>query len=174
MKKIVIFSLLVLALSGCSVGRRAFYNIKYKTVRLPTGNMIPTVNPGDYAAIDQTYYATNPVQRYDIVILRNPQPSEILHGADAVIIERVIGLGGEKVEIRGGKVFINQQEVTQPFPIIPNDSSENFGPIIVPKDEYLLLADNRPESIDSRHWNKPTVNKSYFQAKVIEILPKGK
>lgn len=173
-KSALLFILCIASLTACSAGRRAYYSTKYKIVRFPTGNMIPTIKPGDYGAIDMGYYSKHPVERFDIVILRNPEPAKEFEGADSNIIERVVGLSGETIRIQNGKVYINQQELKEPFPIIPGDPSENFGPVNIPVGEYFLIADNRPESVDSRLWPKPTVNKSYFQAKVVEILPENR
>jgi signal peptidase I len=164
--------LVVIAFGGCSVGRRAFYNIAFKTVRLPSGNMIPTINRGDYAVIDQGYYTRNPVERYDLVILNSLADNDP-DGESYRIIQRVIGLGGETVEIREGKVFVDGQRLETPFQIIEDHPSEAFGPVRVPKNEYLFLSDNRPDSMDSRHWKHPTVSKSAIVAKVVKILHEG-
>ena len=82
-------------------------------------------------------------------------------------VKRVIGLDGEQVELRKGRVFINGQLLNEPFAINPSD--DDFGPIKVPNGEYFLLGDNRPNSFDSRYWNPATLKESYIGAKVVEI-----
>jgi signal peptidase I len=168
-KQLTLIALLVGSFSGCEAGRRAYYSATHKIVRFPSGNMLPTIKQGDYGAVDQKYYSDRPVERFDIVILRHPQPDRNLEGADAIIVKRVIGLGGERVEIRGGRVYINGSAIKESFATIY--SPENFGPIAIPEGEYFFLGDNRPNSFDSRYWDKPTVSKSNILGKVIEIFP---
>jgi signal peptidase I len=168
-KQIVLIVLLV-AFSGCEAGRRFYYSATHKVVRFPTGNMQPTIQPGDYGAVNPAYYADKPVNRFDIVLLKHPQPNPILEGEDMIIVERVVGLSGERIEIRGGRVYINEKELNEPFETI-KDSSESFGPINIPEGEYFFLGDNRPNSFDSRYWDRPTVNKDYLRGKVVEIFP---
>jgi signal peptidase I len=83
----------------------------------------------------------------------------------------VIALGGETVEIRKGRLYVNHRELSQPFSFMPHDTEEDYGPLTVPEGEYFILGDNRPNSADSRYWKKPTLNKSYIEAKVVEIIP---
>lgn len=132
--------------------------------------MLPNIRPGDLGAVDQTYYSNKSLERFDIVLLKHPEPNLNLEGADMVIVKRVVGLGGERLEIRGGRVYINGKELEEPFAII-KDASEDFGPVSIPEGEYFFLGDNRPNSFDSRYWAKPTANKSYILGKVIEIFP---
>jgi signal peptidase I len=88
-------------------------------------------------------------------------------GKNTRIVMRVIGLGGEIVELVQGKVFINGHELQQAFNSIPADDS--FGPVTVPDGEYFLLGDNRANSYDSRYWNPPTIKASSIKGKVTEV-----
>lgn len=151
--------LLLICLIGCSQW----------VYKVPTGAMEPTIMPGNSVVTDLIIYSKQPIERFDIVILKAP-PSKDYGYKEMKVVMRVIGLGGEVVEIRKGKVFINGRELIEPFTFIP--SSDDFGPITVPDGEYFMLGDNRPNSYDSRYWNPTTIEKKDIEGKVTEILHK--
>ena len=83
-------------------------------------------------------------RRGDIVYFQGPG-SDRRH-----LIKRVIGLPGEEVEIRGGAVFINGQQLPEPYVVHKSTDSEEAVRLLL--DEYWVLGDNRLASTDSRTW----------------------
>ncbi|MBK9162838.1 MAG: signal peptidase I [Acidobacteria bacterium] len=83
------------------------------------------------------------------------------------LMMRVIGLPGEVVELSDGEVLINGKKLIQEFDV--TIERKNFGPITVEPNKYFLLGDNRPESLDSRQWKDPTIERSQIYSKVVQI-----
>lgn len=132
---------------------------KESSVKMPTNSMEPTIKLGATVQIDEAYYAKNQIQRFDIVVVKDPD------GQEAKYIKRIIGLGGERFQIKNGKIHINGKPLKEPFVSLPPE--EDFEPINIPNGEYFLLGDNRANSYDSRHWKKNTVGKDRIFAKVV-------
>ena len=95
---------------------------------------------------------------------------------DTKYLKRVIGLPNEKIEIKENKIYINDKLLDEPFDKIvdSNDPMKNFSPMTIPDNEYFLLGDNRPESMDSRYWKPATVKKEDILGKVGQIIPAEK
>ena len=103
------------------------------------------LHQNQYLIVDKfTYRWLHPPQRGDIIVFIFPQSS------DRDFIKRVIGRPGEKVEIRQGRVYINDRLLEEPY--ITNPGISQWGPEVVPADSYFVLGDNRPNSSDSRAW----------------------
>jgi signal peptidase I len=140
--------------------------------RVPTENMLPTVKVGDTCIVDQ--YSKIEIQRFDIVMFKAPEDiAKSFKEKDVKIISRIIGLPGEKIEIKDNKIFINDKLLDETFEkvIDEKDRLKNFPAIVIPENEYFVMGDNRPGSFDSRYWKPTTIKKEEVLGKVIEILP---
>ena len=100
-------------------------------------------------------------ERFDIVIFKYPDdPSKIF-------IKRVIGLPGETVEVKDGKVYIDGAEKPLDDSFCNEVPIGDFGPYEVPQNCYFMMGDNRNNSLDSRYWKNHFVEKDAILAKAV-------
>lgn len=137
-----------------------------KMYKIPSRSMVPTLLVGDQLVVNKFIYGIKiPYFRNTILSITDPQRGDIvvfIYPQDRSLdfIKRVIGTGGDKIEIKDKKIFINGKVFTDnigiysdkmiyPASLQPRD---NFGPVTVPKGSLFVMGDNRDESMDSRFW----------------------
>ena len=118
---------------------------------IPSDSMVPTLQKYDKLIIDKVSYRfTNP-QREDIVVF---SPTDNIKKENPTLkdafIKRVIGLPGDKVEVREGRVYVNERPLQEQY--IQAEPQYQYGPVTVPPNSYLVLGDNRNNSWDSHFW----------------------
>jgi signal peptidase I len=121
---------------------------------IPSESMVPTLEINDRLMIDKLSYRWEIPKRGDIIVFTpnekfrraNPVPA---NSKDA-LIKRVIGVPGETVEVRDGRVYVNNQPLKERY--IAAEPDYEWGPEVVPPDSYLVLGDNRNNSYDSHFW----------------------
>lgn len=116
---------------------------------IPSSSMEPTLEINDRLIIEKISYHFRTPQRGDIVVFNPTEKLKELNFKEA-FIKRVIGLPGDKVEVKGGKVYVNDQPLREKY--IEEEPEYYYGPVIVPQNHYLVLGDNRNNSYDSHHW----------------------
>jgi signal peptidase I len=118
---------------------------------IPSESMVPTLEVNDRLIIEKISYHFHPPQREDIIVFwptdRLKQQNPELKDA---FIKRVIGLPGDKVEVKNGTVFINDKPLREEY--IAAKPDYQWGPQVVPPNSYLVLGDNRNNSYDSHFW----------------------
>jgi signal peptidase I len=117
---------------------------------IPSDSMVPTLVKDDRLIIDKLSYKFSQPQRGDIVVFNPTARLEEQDFKDA-FIKRVIGLPGERIEVKEGKVFVNDQVISENYTAeIPNYSWKFEG--VIPENSYIVFGDNRNNSYDSHYW----------------------
>lgn len=117
---------------------------------IPSGSMQPTLEINDFILVNELIYEVSDPVRGDIVVFQPPSdPKQPNSRADRTdLIKRVVGLPYDKIEIRQGVLYLNDQPQAEPY--IKEPMQRDFGPIIVDPDHVFVLGDNRNDSRDSR------------------------
>src|SRR5579884_1395038 len=126
-------------------------------------SMYPNFKNNDYIITNKIGYDFEKPQRGQVIVFKNPKD------LSQDFIKRIIGLPGEKVKIQDGHVFINDQQLPEPY--LPDGLQTMAGAfaqegqeIDIPPDNYFVLGDNRPASSDSREWGFVTRQEIIGQA----------
>ncbi|NEQ81943.1 MAG: signal peptidase I [Moorea sp. SIO2I5] len=139
---IILTALMIAPLSSLS---RNLVEARYT----PSGSMLPTLQINDRLIINKWSYSFQEIQRKDIVVFLPTEKLKEQNFKDA-FISRIIGLPGENIEVKGGKVYVNNQPLEENY--IEEPPQYTFSPVTVPPDSYFVLGDNRNNSYDSHHW----------------------
>jgi signal peptidase I len=141
-------------------------------------SMKETLFDREYIMVSKLGYYGGGPGRGDIVVFHPPTDNH-----DDYYIKRVIGVPGDRVELKGGDVFVNGQELDEDYlrpglatcligrrqSSCPNDEKK----YIVPEGEYFVLGDNRDGSSDSRAWRSDNGEEAPF-VKMNQIQGKTK
>ncbi|MCR5688424.1 MAG: signal peptidase I [Lachnospiraceae bacterium] len=128
--------------------------------RIPSASMEPTIMTGDRLIGNRLAYIKEDPVRGDVIIFLFPDNEK------EIFIKRVIGLPGETVQIREGKVYIDGASAPlDESAYITSPAYGDFGPFEVPEGAYFVMGDNRNNSMDSRYWNRPYVYKDKILGK---------
>src|SRR6478672_9035107 len=157
----------------------------FQAFKIPTGSMEDNLKVGDHIIVNKFIYGPGTslggllplreIRRDDIIVFRYPlQP-------DTDFVKRVIGLPGDSVEVHDKIVSINGKPMPEqyvihvdptiypPRPQLPEPyrSRDQFGPYVVPANQYFAMGDNRDRSSDSRYWG--TVPRSMIKGRAFMV-----
>ncbi|MBI1749704.1 MAG: signal peptidase I [Acidobacteria bacterium] len=125
---------------------------------IPSGSMEQTLLIGDHLLVSRFGYdAEIPLTPLHMSLWREPQRQQVVifrRPGQPDFIKRVIGLPGDRVEIRQGAVWINGKVLVEPYVTLPMNTSETYPyqSVTVPPGHYFVMGDNRGDSFDSRYW----------------------
>ncbi len=125
---------------------------------IPSSSMERTLLVGDHLLVSRFGYdAGVPFTGWHVRLWREPRRQQVvifrapLPGSPDYV-KRLIGLPGDRLEIREGAVRVNGQPLAEPYLDPPMSPRERFGPVTVPAGSYFVMGDNRGNSYDSRYW----------------------
>lgn len=125
---------------------------------IPSLSMYPTFEVGDQLAVEKVTKRLKPLYREEVVVFNPPQSfRDIMVGkygqtskAKEALIKRIVAIEGDEVEVKQGKLYVNGDEQDEPF--TAEEAEYEFGPVVVPPDNVLVLGDNRNHSLDGHIW----------------------
>jgi len=137
--------------------------------KIPSASMEPTLQIGDQILVNKLSYGLHLLffqkqsvwmwsipDRGDIVVFTLPDEPDTsdTDESDTNLIKRIIGLPGDRVEVRGTNVYINGSLYApdERYAVWQNGGTKDFGPMVVPPGRVFLLGDNRDYSKDARFW----------------------
>jgi len=134
--------------------------------KIPSGSMKPTLQIGDHILVSKFIYGVKiPFIRKTLIPISEPKRGDIvvfIYPVDRAkdFVKRVVGIGGDTIEIRDKKIYINGLPYSDAYGVytddmlIPGDAQprDNFGPLAVPPGSIFVMGDNRDQSYDSRFW----------------------
>ncbi len=149
--------------------------------KIPTGSMRPTLIEGDHILVNRFIYNFITPKRGEIIVFKSTEEKK------KYIIKRLIALGGETVQIKDGRVYVNgtlvdelvddELSFSNRFYYNRGDFGQEDQKIDVPEDSFYVLGDNSSGSRDSRYWGfvpkKRLVGKAfliYWPFKRIKII----
>lgn len=133
---------------------------------IPSESMVPTLLIGDRVLVNKLVYDFGEPQRGDVIVFENPSLQDpdgnvfeavwdwLVEGlgfsTDPTkdFIKRVVGVPGDTVEMKNGKVYVNGERIAEPY--LSNRGAQDFAPTQVEADHVFVMGDNRPNSQDSR------------------------
>jgi signal peptidase I len=115
----------------------------YRHYYLPANSMAPTLKLGDHVRVEEGGGQGMP-GRGEIWIFQAPGPAPQIH------VKRIIGLPGETIEVRAGRVRVNGEALSEPYIMAP--PTYGMAPLRLGPDQYFVLGDNRNASTDSHNY----------------------
>ncbi len=129
-----------------------------EAIVIPTSSMYPTVNINDHILIEKISRPTK-LEIGDLVVFYPPVESDIPY------LKRLIGVGGDIIEVKDGILYRNGVSIDEPY--VEEPINYDFGPIEVPEGNYFFLGDNRNNSYDAHLWEKSFVDEEDIIGKAI-------
>jgi len=115
-------------------------------VKVEGTSMQPQLVDQERIFVNRFIYRFQDIGRGDVVVFWYPRDR------NKSFIKRVVGIPGDKVEIRTGVVYVNNVRVNEPYLNPVFQDYKSFRPVIVPPGHYFVLGDHRSSSNDSRVW----------------------
>jgi signal peptidase I len=116
---------------------------------IPSESMFPLLTEGDRVLVNKVAYKVGDIERGDVLVFNAPESEKAQNPEVTHLIKRVIGLPGDTVEARDGKLFVNGVQQVEPY-IGQNETLDFDDPVTVGPGQLWMMGDNRENSQDSR------------------------
>ncbi|BAC89964.1 signal peptidase I [Gloeobacter violaceus] len=113
---------------------------------IPSGSMEPTLRIDDRLIVEKLSYEFQQPERGQVIVFTPPKRTNI----DQAFIKRVIGLPGDTIEVKNGKVLLNGRTLNEPY--IATPPAYILPRQKVPAGHFFVMGDNRNNSFDSHLW----------------------
>ncbi len=142
-----------------------------KPFMIPSPSMEPTLQEGDRVLVDRMTYHFREPRRGEVIVFRfDPNNTanwtqggngftrsldllaeilNITHQESLQFIKRVVGVGGDTVELRDGALYVNGEPYEADYEYVQDNDNGKWE---VPEGTVMVMGDNRPNSNDSRRW----------------------
>lgn len=131
-------------------------------VRVAGVSMAPTLEEGQVVVVNKRDRTPT---RGDLITFRSPQEGELM-------LKRVVGIGGDVVDIRDSILFVNDVQVSEPYVDHESIDALYYGPVTVAAGSVLVMGDARASSIDSRTYGDVPLQDVVGTA-VVRLWPPG-
>ena len=149
--------------------------------KIPSGSMLPTLQVGDHILVNKFIYGVRlPVVGSRLIAFSSAQRGDVVVFVYPVdrskdFIKRVVGVGGDVIQIRNKQVYINGEVWNDRHAYFADGAAgghgssprDNYGPVTVPAGQIFVMGDNRDRSYDSRFWGFVDLNEVTGKAFVI-------
>jgi signal peptidase I len=144
-----------------------FVTFVAQAFRVQGPSMMPLLQDGERIIVYKLGYRWSPILRGDVVVFWSPlEPS-------VSFVKRVVGLPGDRLEIRRGVVLVNGKVMAEPYLQARFRQEEDVGPVDVRPGHYFVMGDHRNQSYDSRSWGEVPLRYIYGRA-VLRFWPIGR
>ena len=150
-KKIIEF--LILVLIGIVLGL-ILVNL-FGVTEVYGSSMYPTIESEDRMFINKVIYKVDEPKRGDIIVFNSSLKDD--KGENKSLIKRIVGIPGDRVIVKGGKLFINGKMLNEPY--LDDNYTSGVVDVVVEDEHYFVLGDNRVVSRDSRDSSVGTIDK---------------
>lgn len=113
---------------------------------VPTTSMVPTIQPGDRLFVEKITHKISGVERGDVIVFEPPADLNL----NGDLIKRLIALPGDSVEVKNGKLYVNDVVVEEKY--VAEPIQYTMEKVVVQPGKIFVLGDNRNRSYDSHAW----------------------
>jgi signal peptidase I len=125
---------------------------------IPSESMLPTLHVDDRILVNKLSYRLGRIERNEVIVFRAPKGAAPETGEEEPeFVKRVVGLPGDTVEVRDGRVFVNGRVFAATAHV--REPDYDMRPIVVPPDRLFVMGDNRGRSNDSHRWGTLPVDR---------------